>query len=212
MFQFKRHFRNHSALYMGVACALVVGAAMVGAGFPMSQAVLFGWCGGVALYLGLAARLAVTATTASMRQRAKTLDVSTGFISAVTFAGAVISIGAIIVELGEGGGQGTSALSISLVAATLVLSWLFQQTAFAQHYAHLFYQNSKGLVFPGTDEPDYWDFMYFSTVIGMTAQVSDVTTCEPQIRRLIMVHGIISFFFNTAILALGVNLAAGLAH
>jgi uncharacterized membrane protein len=207
----RRFIHNHTMLFEGLAGAILVGAAAAQF-MPTSQAVLLGWCGGVAVYLGLAAYLATTATTATMRHRAKTLDVSTGFISAVTVAAAVISIAAIVVELGQAGSGGTSTVSIVLVAATLVLSWLFQQTVFAQHYAHLFYQDGKGLVFPGTEEPDYWDFMYFSTVIGMTAQVSDVTTCLPMIRRLIMVHGIISFFFNTAILALGVNLAAGLAH
>ena len=74
----------------------------------------------------------------------------------------------------------------------------------------MFYQDQACLSFPGTKEPDYWDFVYFSMVIGMTAQVSDVTTGSPGMRKLVMVHGIIAFFFNTAILALGVNFAASL--
>jgi uncharacterized membrane protein len=206
-----RSVRNHATLFEGIAAAVV--ASVVAARYmQVAQAVLVGWCAGVILYLALAARIALGASAATMRQRAKGSDVSMGFISAVTLAAAVMSITAIIFDLGQAGQHGASALSITLVVLTLLLSWLFQQVVFAFHYAHQFYQDGKSLAFPGTDEPDYWDFLYFATVIGMTAQVSDVNTCKPLIRRLIMVHSIISFFFNTAILALGVNLTAGLVH
>jgi uncharacterized membrane protein len=83
-------------------------------------------------------------------------------------------------------------------------------TIFALHYAHEFYSQDGGggLTFPGTAEPDYWDFVYFSFVIGMTSQVSDVAvSCQP-IRRTATAHGILSFVFNAALLALTVNIAA----
>ena len=83
-------------------------------------------------------------------------------------------------------------------------------TIFALHYAHEFYdETSGGLAFPGTDgEPDYWDFAYFSFVIGMTSQVSDVAiTCKP-IRRIATAHGVLSFVFNVGVLAVTINLAA----
>jgi uncharacterized membrane protein len=92
-------------------------------------------------------------------------------------------------------------------------------TLFAVHYAHGYYGDAPrdgrggiagGLAFPGGAEPDYWDFLYFSFVIGMTSQVSDVQTTSPWMRRLCLAHGIVSFFFNTVILALTVNSAAGL--
>ena len=87
------------------------------------------------------------------------------------------------------------------------------QTIFAMHYAHEFYGEGRdhregGLQFPGEGEPDYWDFVYFSFVLGMTFQVSDVSITSRVIRRLAVSHGIVAFVFNTALLALMVNIAA----
>jgi uncharacterized membrane protein len=93
-----------------------------------------------------------------------------------------------------------------------VLSWVFIHTIFALHYAHDYYgeygAKQSGLNFPGDEPPDYWDFVYFSFVIGMTSQVSDVAVAGRPIRRTVIAHGVVSFFFNVALLALMVNLAA----
>ena len=93
-----------------------------------------------------------------------------------------------------------------------MLSWAFIHTIFSLHYAHEFYGESGavgGLAFPGGEtEPDYWDFVYFSFVIGMTSQVSDVGITNREIRRTAAAHGVVSFFFNAALLALTVNIAA----
>ena len=90
------------------------------------------------------------------------------------------------------------------------------QVAFALHYAHQYYRPAhtlssgvNGLDFPKDPHPDYWDFLYFSFVIGMTAQVSDVQVLTRRWRRLVLAHGILSFLFNTAVLALSINLLAG---
>src|SRR4029079_18445221 len=96
---------------------------------------------------------------------------------------------------------------------TIALSWAAVHTTFALHYAHEFYRGAQpgGLQFPSGDQPedvDYWDFVYFSFVIGMTAQVSDVGITDRTIRRTATAHGIISFTFNTAPLALMVIVAA----
>lgn len=98
-----------------------------------------------------------------------------------------------------------------LVILTIFLSWAFTHKIFAAHYAHDFYSdgdNEGGLVFPGGEEPDYWDFVYFAFVIGMTSQLSDVAIASRSIRRAAAVHGIVSFVFNAALLALTVNIAA----
>jgi uncharacterized membrane protein len=102
------------------------------------------------------------------------------------------------------------ALYVALAAFTILLSWAFIHTIFALHYAHEFYDETDGggLAFPGDREPDYWDFVYFSFVIGMTSQVSDVAITSKLIRRTAAAHGIVSFVFNAALLALTVNLAA----
>lgn len=110
-------------------------------------------------------------------------------------------------------------LRISLIIATIVLSWTFIHTIFALHYAHDYYSSggsraakttNKGLAFPGPTAPTYMDFAYFSFTIGMTFQVSDVPITDPIMRRLALTHGIISFFYATGILALTINMVAGL--
>ena len=115
--------------------------------------------------------------------------------------------------LGTAGTTDRQPAHLALAIATILLSWSFTHVMFALHYAHEFYDENGGhgggLNFPGDlQEPDYWDFVYFSFVIGMTSQVSDVAiTCRP-IRHTVSAHGIISFIFNAAILALTVNIAA----
>jgi uncharacterized membrane protein len=102
-----------------------------------------------------------------------------------------------------------------LAGATILLSWLFAHTAFAVHYANDYYADAaasrpKGLLFPGGHaDPDYWDFLYFSFVVGMTCQVSDVQVATRFWRRLVLAHGVVSFLFNTVVLALCINLLAG---
>ena len=106
---------------------------------------------------------------------------------------------------------------VALVAATLLLSWLLTHTLFALRYAHEYYELQpghtevdKGIVFPGDDPPDYWDFFYFAVVLGMTFQVSDVQITSRKLRRLATAHGLLGFLFNTVILALSVNIGASL--
>jgi uncharacterized membrane protein len=129
----------------------------------------------------------------------------------VTALGAFASLAGIFSELGA---SHRGAFELTLVTTTIALTWAAVHTTFALHYAHEYYRNVKpgGLAFPsnGPDDPapDYWDFVYFSFVIGMTAQVSDVGITDKIIRRTATVHGIISFIFNTALLALMINIAA----
>ena len=101
----------------------------------------------------------------------------------------------------------------------VVAGWVLIHTMFVFRYAHLFYFDSdddgsaqRGLVFPGTDEPNDYDFAYFSFVIGMTSQVSDVAIKDAGVRRVALFHGIISFAYNTTIVALVINLVSGLFH
>ncbi|MBX9678385.1 MAG: DUF1345 domain-containing protein [Gemmataceae bacterium] len=108
---------------------------------------------------------------------------------------------------------------VPLAAATVISSWLLVHTMLTLHYAHVCYRiaaKSKekppnlGVVFPDEPQPDFLDFAYFSFVIGMTCQVSDVQITSRRVRRIALVHGLLSFGFNTVILALGLNLASGL--
>lgn len=137
----------------------------------------------------------------------------------VTLSAVCFCFTALISELGEvkNAAPEHRGLHVGLVVATLLLSWLATHTVFALRYAHEYYSRGEaaspvegGLKFPSDDCPDYWDFMYFSLVLGMTFQVSDVAISSRKIRRLAMAHGLISFLFDTVVVALTVNIGAQL--
>jgi uncharacterized membrane protein len=124
---------------------------------------------------------------------------------------ALVSLAAIFLQLATGEEGRPNLWSHALAIVTVVLSWTFIQAIFALHYAHDFYgtgRRANGLKFPDDDKPDYWDFVYFSFVIGMTFQVSDVQVTNKWIRRSVVAHGVLSFFFTTTVVALTVNMAA----
>ena len=104
--------------------------------------------------------------------------------------------------------------ALVLTGATVALSWTFTHLVFTLHYANIYYRPDDdgpgGLEFPGDRPPDYWDFLYYSFVIGCAAQTGDVGTVSRAMRRITLVHGIVSFVFNTAILALTINVGASL--
>ena len=110
-------------------------------------------------------------------------------------------------------------LRIIICFSSVMLSWFLVHTIFTFHYAHLFYDTEKtnnatlkkGLNFPCEENPDYLDFAYFSFVVGMTFQVSDVQVTDKKMRRLVLLHGLISFILNTFVVALTINFIAGLS-
>src|SRR5882724_9729408 len=134
------------------------------------------------------------------------------FIFVVIVACAALFAVAFLIRSGKPQGRHLS-IHLLLALATVVLSWLLMHAVFGLRYAHKFYDDSVnsvekhagGLKFPEDDLPDYRDFVYFSFVIGMTCQVSDVDVTSREMRRLVLVHGILSFGFNTVILALTIN-------
>ena len=106
----------------------------------------------------------------------------------------------------------SDALAIALVIATLVLAWLFSNTVYGLHYAHLFYsdcdgdgKDAGGVDFPSCDEPDYWDFLYFSFTLGMTFQTSDVEISSQTVRRVVLGQCLAAFVFNIGVLAFTIN-------
>lgn len=209
-----RHLRRRPSL---LSALLVAALSAGGAALWLRPvtALLIGWDVGVTLYIILASTLMSRATVTSMRRRAHQLDPGKwGVLSGAVLA-AVASLVAIGVELIAAKGSPHADVAAGLAAATVLLSWTFLHVFFAQHYAHDYWLDrpkpgERSLDFPGNDQPDYLEFLYFSFTVGMTAQVSDVTTRSAAMRRLVLMHGALSFLFNTAVLALGVNLAAGL--
>jgi uncharacterized membrane protein len=164
----------------------------------------------IALNLVLVYTMMLRSGHTHVRRNAVLQDDGRFLILLVTALGAFASIAAIVFELGA---TQRSGQQMALATVTIVLSWATVHTTFALHYAHDYYRGIRpgGLQFPSGDQhdhADYWDFVYFSFVIGMTAQVSDVGITDKTIRRTATAHGIVSFVFNTALLALMVNIAA----
>lgn len=162
------------------------------------------------LYLVLVFTMVLRSGLAHIKRNAALQDDGRFLILLVTATGAFASLAAIVFELGA---SHHGAPELALATVTIALSWAAVHTVFSLHYAHEYYRGARpgGLQFPSGDQhdhADYWDFVYFSFVIGMTAQVSDVGITDKIIRRTATVHGIISFVFNTALLALMVNIAA----
>ncbi len=186
-------------------------------GFAAPTRGLITWDVGAGLYLLLAWVMMGRASVEHMRWRARVQDDGAAVILFLTVAGAFASLAAMVLELaglkaGTRVGQG---LHVAFVAATFAASWLLVHTAFALHYAHAYYASAAKdgdapLAFPRQDTPGYVDFLYFSMVIGMTSQTADVALASTRMRRLVMAHGVIAFVFNTALLALTINVAASL--
>ncbi len=199
-------------LFISGAVAVVVMALLaVAAPWRLPTRLLVGWDIGIALYLVLAFHMMVTSTIDRIRRRAAEQDEGQAVILILTVAAAMASLAAIFALLSTSARSERPVLPVVLATVTILLSWALIHTIFALHYAHEFYDETAGggLAFPGDEkEPDYWDFVYFSFVIGMTSQVSDVGITSRQIRRTAAAHGVISFFFNAALLALTINLAA----
>lgn len=182
---------------------------------PSTRALL-AWDIGVGLYLILAWTMMLRATVGHMRARARRQDDGAFAVLVFTLAAAVASLAAIVLELAgikayPAAEQGSHFL---LAGVTIVCSWFFIHTAFALHYAHDFYvaltrTKKPALDFPDQSEPTYWDFLYFSFVLGTTSQTSDVAITSAHMRRLALLHGVLAFFYNTTLLALTINIAAG---
>jgi uncharacterized membrane protein len=208
-----RFSRAHMRLWIALLIAMTV-FALLPAELKTVTRMLIGWDIGVAFYIAAAAIMMARSDVASIKQRAATQDEGAFAVLLLTVAAALASLGAIFAELGDIEPEGLDyRLHVGLAVATIVLSWAFTHTIFALHYAYEYYsegQRAGGLKFPSDDEPDYWDFVYFSFVVGMTFQVSDVAVTNKWIRRTVVAHGAISFLFSTTILALMVNVAAGL--
>lgn len=186
----------------------------------LASRLLCAWDAGMICFLALTWSLMLKATPDHMRQHAQLEDQGRVTILSLITAAACASLLAIgfILKDSKGASGNIILLHVTLAAVTIVGSWLLVHTIFALHYARGYYQNDKSLKecqeeeldFPGDIEPDYWDFMYFSFVIGMTSQVSDVEISSRSIRRIALLHGILSFFFNTTIVAMTINIIAGL--
>jgi uncharacterized membrane protein len=207
------HLRLLTAVAFGICVALLTGFKSQ----SLYTRLLTGWDSGVLLYLISIYAVARRGDIARLRVRAREEDEGAIALLLLTFVAALASLVAIVIELGESKHATgiTAALRVTFGMGTIVLSWLFVHTGFALHYAHEYYGEGRdsvygGLDFPGKEDPDYWDFLYFSLVIAMTSQVSDVAITSRSLRRVATMQGALSFFLNLGVLALTVNMIADL--
>jgi len=197
---------------VGLACAALTPLA------PPS-CLIAGWDVFCLLYLGLTFTAIARQGPAEIRARAAQQDQGQAVILLLILAACGASLAAVGLELSLAQDDRglEKALRVTAAFATVTGSWLVMQLVFAMHYAHEYYAvdsrtggDSGGLAFPGNEPPDYWDFLHFSIVIGVATQTADVAFTGKRLRRLGTAHSLLGFVFNTLILALTINLVAGL--
>ncbi|KQW29700.1 hypothetical protein ASE36_08825 [Rhizobium sp. Root274] len=170
-----------------------------------------------AAYLALAFLRLRRLTAAYLKQHADVADAPTFIILTVTALAIVAAIGSLFLALNSHGSS--NPVELLLAFASVVFGWITIHTMAAMHYAHVYWRPNRrkptvhrgGLEFPETPEPCGHDFLYFSLVIGMTAQTSDVVITSTSMRKLNLVHATVSYFFNTVLVAAAVNAAVSLA-
>jgi uncharacterized membrane protein len=189
-------------------------------GLQPSTAAIVGWDVLCAAFIASMLWSMVQCSIDQIRGRAEEDDEGRAIILTVVLVATVVAIAAVALELSlaknaHGLERG---LRVGLAFVTVAASWFMAHLIFAVHYAHGFYSSREpgasmdagGLHFPGGQEPDYWDFLHFAVIIGVAAQTADIEIASKPLRRLCTVHALFSFAFNTVIVALTINLLAGL--
>jgi uncharacterized membrane protein len=186
---------------------------------PPSTSAIAGWNAFCLTFLALIASAIWTSTPEQIRGRAAVEDEGRGLILFLTLGASIASLAAVAAELSlaKQAQEMERWLRVGGAFATVALSWLVVQAFFALHYAHEYYTadpetggDAKGLAFPGDEPPDYRDFLHFSIVIGVASQTADIAFTAKGLRRIGTVHSLIAFAFNTVVVALTLNLLAGL--
>ena len=206
---------RHIRFYIALACGLITLAIGRMAALPVD----FLAAGDIFyfVFLGLCLLMVAGQTAQDLKKRAKTEDEVLGFVIVITLATMLFFSIAVFEALAKK--QGIEFVPLVLAGIGAPLGWFVLHTAMAFHYADLHYfddpatsEDDEGdLGFPGKDAPCAWDFLYFSFVIGMTCQVSDVVVKSTAMRSTVLWHGIVSFFFNTVFIAMAVNAAVSMA-
>jgi uncharacterized membrane protein len=203
--------RHRPRLLAAAALGLCAGITASLANTAGPHAVLIGWCVAAVSWLALILQVMLPAPAAVLRAHTAALDEGRWTMLGATLSAALASLGAVVWALAEAPSPAPPFTTV-LGLGTVLLSWLFVHVLFALHYAHEHCLPGGGIVFPGNESPDFQEFLYFAFTIGMTFQVSDATTSRPGVRRLVLVHALVSFLFNAIIIGAAVNLAAALAR
>jgi uncharacterized membrane protein len=210
-----RVLRLHGVLLAGLATAAVITLAAP-VEWRWTVRLAAGWDAGVALFLLLTfLKLARTQSVEAIRARAAELDEAGVAVLPLSLLAAAASVALVVSEAASASSGVDRSVEALLTLGTVAASWLFVHVLFGLHYAHRFYAPDEkgdrgGLLFPGETEPDYWDFLHFSLIIGVASQTADVQIADRGLRRLSSVHSVTAFVFNTVLVALAVNLAVSL--
>ena len=206
------------AIAFGGLVATVLGLAPDG--LSPSTVTVMSWDAGCLWFVVATVTMMMGSTGEQIQARAAEQDEGRHFILGLVLVAAAMSLGVIAVELSLAKNAHGLEKTLRVAAAfgTVAVSWFIVQLIFALHYAHEYYSPdeggadrvARGLSFPNDDCPDYWDFLYFSLIIGVAAQTADVSFTAKLMRRTGAVHGVTAFVFNTVVLALTINLLAGL--
>ena len=204
-------------LLASIGAGLVLLIVLPGSFRPATR-FLMAWDLTSAIYVGFAFLMIARSTVETCRRRAELYDQADWVILLLVVGSAAASFAAIFGELAViRSSNGPLVIGLVMTGITVVLSWTFTHMIFTLHYANIFYRDDadgpdNGLEFPGGRPPDYRDFLYYSFVIGCATQTADVNTVSPAMRRTTLLHGVVSFAFNTAILALMINVGASLLN
>lgn len=207
---------SHHRVFISAFFAAIVLAA-ASRELPLTARLALTWTAFAGALLFLAWGVILTGDPGVVRRSAVLQDAGRSLIFTLVLLASCGSFWVVWVLIGLARGQsgGAYAFYMTLAPVSVVFSWCLVHTLFALRYAHIYYGAGQihgthhgGLEFPGDHLPDYMDFAYYSFVVGMTAQVSDVPVTSRRLRRLTLLHGVISFAFNTIILALTINALA----
>ena len=218
---FSPHFFTHTVkarprLFASIGMAVIVGWLIPHDLVPhVATRFLVAWNVGTCAYLAFATQMILQSTPETIRRRARIQSESRLVTIALVVLAAIAGLAAVFAQLSQVKDLhgALKAAHIVLAALTIVSSWAFTHTMFALHYAHDYFDAAsrhlpKGLEFPGTDDPEYGDFLYCAFIIGTSGQTADVSFTSKPMRRVGLVHSVLSFLFNTTVLAMTINIAA----
>jgi uncharacterized membrane protein len=206
------------ALVLAGLCLIFCVSGLSSGPLPCMTCLIVAADAGAALFIALVLRLMARASLTDMKTLANIEDENR---NTALFIGSFVATATLFAVFGELRGFAqqdarSAGVHACVATATIILAWSFMNCMFALHYAHEYYREVSperpraGLIFPGRNEPDYWDFFYFSFVIGMTFQVSDVQIKDRPLRRLVLFHGLLAFLFNVLVLSLTINIVSSL--
>ena len=206
---------------LALGAAVLIGAAYGPFDLAWSTCAVLAWDAACIAFIVLVVPMMIGARRAEITAKAPSQDEGQGFILALVIVATVASLVAVAHELSlaKSGDGLLKLLRVGLAAATVAASWTMVQFIFALHYAHEYYAPdetagcgavAEGLKFPGEEDPDYWDFLHFSMVIGVACQTADIAFTGKALRRIGTLHGVLAFTFNTVVVALTINLLAAL--